>query len=283
METQEGSCLNVNRIFWQNDSSGVNQRPDFYSTIATRVHVYRQNVDHLLADSVTLAASQEAEEKQQTLPVDMLVLCTGWSSVSPIYAPKLAEELGLPVQLEWPLSLTNSQEDEYLTHVPAQTLNHKEGQMILDRFPLLQKPPDCRETRPSHTPFRLYRALVPTTDQGSHSIIFLGKMVVGNNFLASEVQALWAVAYLDGNLKLESRSTEREVDETIAWCRKRYLNKGELGSWFYFDVVDYADMLLAQLGLKSHRQKGWLRNLFAPVRAADLKDLAYEYKSLYSS
>ena len=75
---------------------------------------------------------------------------------------------------------------------------------------------------------------------------------------------------------------EREIAATVAWDRRRYLNKGELGSWFYFDVVDYADALLEQLGLSSHRQKGWKGNLVEPCFAADLKDIGKEYSRILS-
>ena len=70
---------------------------------------------------------------------------------------------------------------------------------------------------------------------------------------------------------------------TVAWDRRRYLNKGQLGSWFYFDVVAYADMLLEQLGLSSHRQKGWFGNLMDPCFASDLKGLVDEYKAKHRS
>lgn len=234
------------------------------------MHVYRQNIDHVTADSITLAAGSQAETKQKTFPVDVFVFCTGWSIVSPIFASSLADQLGLPVELDHADARTKSEEQKELEDID-----------ILDRFPVLQHPPQCDGGRPSFTPFHLYKAMVPEQTIHSHSLVFLGKMVVGNNFLASEVQALWAVAYLDGNLKLEKRSVEEETAQTVAWCRRRYLSKGALGSWFYFDVIDYTDMLLAQLGLKSHRQKGWWRNLFAPLKAADLRHLVKEYRSLY--
>ncbi len=164
---------------------------------------------------------------------------------------------------------------------------------VLSRFPALTHPPAYRKSKRTHTPFRLHRAMVPPEDITDHSIVFLGKLVVGNNFRAAEVQALWAVAYLDGNLyprflefgsmliKKERERFEREVAKAVAWCRRRYLNKGELGSWFYFDMIDYTDMLLAELGLSSHKPKGWLRKLFAPCRAEDLRDLIAEYKHCY--
>lgn len=153
---------------------------------------------------------------------------------------------------------------------------------ILARFPHLARPPPYHKAEPTHTPFRLYKAMIPVTEPVDHSIAFLGKMVVGNNFRTAEVQALWAVAYLDGKIKLDPGLMEEDVAMTVAWNRRRYLNKGQLGSWFYFDVVAYTDMLLEELGLSSHRKKGPIGNLMDPCFAGDLKDLASEYKKRIS-
>ena len=77
---------------------------------------------------------------------------------------------------------------------------------------------------------------------------------------------------------------EREVAETVAWDRRRYLNKGELGSWFYYDVVDYCDGLLEQLGLDGHRRgKGWVADLMDPCFAKDLKGVGEEYRRKYET
>lgn len=262
-------------MFWQNDSSGINQRADFYSTIAKNVRVYRQDIGHISAHSVTLSATQDADSKEHTLPVDLLILCTGWSPVSELYPLHMAGKLGLPVSIE-----ETGHENPWSDMEAAEETTDK---FILDRFPLLRHPPAHRTSVPLHTPFRLYKAMTPLADHADHSIVFLGKMVVGNNFRVAEVQALWAVAYLDGQLELDKAKMERDVAETVAWCRRRYLNKGQLGSWFYFDVIDYTDMLLAQLGLKSHRRRGWLNDFFSTCKAADLKDLVKEYKAKYPS
>ena len=263
----------------------MNQRPDFYETIATKVHVYRQSVDHLSSDSIVLKPKIDSDEKTgRALPTDVLVYCTGWTPRSPLYSPSVSYELDLPVRLS---------DVDRVAEYQRKELEKLKGAEILARFPVLAHPPAHHKLKSTYTPFRLHRAMVPPSDMMDHSIIFLGKMVVGNNFRAAEVQALWAVAYLDGNLypsildwkprfiDNERRLIEEEIAKTVAWCRNRYLSKGELGNWFYFDMIDYTDMLLAELGLTSHKRKGWLRNLFAPCRAEDLKGLVGEYKRSY--
>ncbi|KAL9005229.1 MAG: hypothetical protein Q9188_001989 [Gyalolechia gomerana] len=264
-------------IFWQNDSSGVSNHPDFLSNIAKNVHVYRRNISHLSEDSITLqprrSDSSLEGEKLLTIPVDLLVYCTGWSATTTLFPARQAHEFGLAVPLK-----------DVDPEIQAQwhELEKAADPVILSRFPTLKHPPAYRKIAPKETPFRLYKAMAPPADD-SHSIVFLGKMVVGNNFRTAEAQALWAVAYLDGEIRhLPSQTQkEKEVAETVAWDRRRYLNKGELGSWFYYDVVDYADALFEQLKLSSHRQKGWKGNLLDPCFAADLRSIGDEYKRMH--
>ncbi len=261
-------------VFWQNDSSGINQRPDFYSTIATRVHVYRQSIDHLSADSITLNAYEASRSNSHSLPLEVLIMCTGWLPYSQLFPPPVALGFGLPTAVA---ELTPQETAGWVT------LEERGDRNILARFPLLRHPPAHFKAEPSYTPCRLYKAMAPVADIENHSIIFLGKLVVGNNFRVAEIQALWAVAYLDGNIRLQRQGMELEIGETVAWCRRRYLCKGDLGSWFYFDTLDYTDMLLEQLGLRSHRSRGWLKNLFGPCKAADLESLVDEYVKAYPS
>ena len=222
-----------------------------------------------------------ANGKETTIPVDAVVYATGWSTQLPYIAPELASELGLPAPL-------SAQEPKTSAH--WQALEKLKDAEILSRFPLICDPPAYNKIEDPNSPFRLYKAIAPVTDFEDHSIVFLGKLTVGNNFRGSEAQALWAAAYLDGNVHLKGQAKsarpsqslmEDEVAQTVAWGRRRYLNKGQMGSWFYFDVVSYTDMLYKQLGLISHRPKGWKKNLFEPCFARELQGLTKEYQGLY--
>lgn len=235
----------------------------------------------------------EASKGEQAIPVDAIIYCTGWHPTCPHFSTELAAELGL--------SLPKSDKCKETSNTnKSKTTSYDLRQAVISRYPLLAQPPSVLTPKePPYTPFQLYKAMAPLQDLSSPSIVFLGKLVVGNNFRVAEAQALWAVAYLDGHIvpsgsdsKCASedqsaeihRKPEREVSYTLAWCRQRYLDKGKLGNWFFFDAISYSDMLLAQLGLESHRGKGWLgwwKDLFKPCRARDLKGLAEEYKNLY--
>ncbi|KAL8739093.1 MAG: hypothetical protein Q9181_000204 [Wetmoreana brouardii] len=213
------------------------------------------------------------KDKPLTISVDILVYCTGWLAKATLFPPHEAYRLGLPVALHE----ANPQAQSHW-----QNLEKAADATILSQFPSLKHPPAYRKIEPRETPFRLYKAMAPPADE-TRSIVFLGKMVVGNNFRTAEAQALWAVAYLDGRIHdpPTRAQMEKEIAETVAWDRRRYLNKGELGSWFYFDVVDYSDALLEQLKLSSHQQKGLIGNLMEPCFAADFSSIGDEYKRKY--
>jgi dimethylaniline monooxygenase (N-oxide forming) len=121
-----------------------------------------------------------------------------------------------------------------------------------------------------------------------HDIVFLGKVGTGNHSRIAEAQALWVVAALDDILStrgpavlLLREGMEKAVAETVAWCRRRYLAKGEKGNWFYWDVLPYTDLLLRDLGLRSHRGRGWWKDWFRPCYAGDFEGLMREYRGRY--
>ena len=220
---------------------------------------------------VVLAPKKNLDiSETRTLPVDILVLCTGWTAVSPMFSPTVASNLGL----------AGPQSEQQTEAVKEWSdLDNVHDQEVVEEFPLLRAPPSYRHAVNSQAPNRLYQAMMSVQDLKDHSIIFLGKLVIGNHFRAAEIQALWAVAYLDGNISVSEFDARLSISKTVAWYRRRYLNRGQMGNWFFFDAVDYTDMLLAELGLISHRQKGWLGNFFAPCKGSDLKHLVTEYKA----
>ena len=70
--------------------------------------------------------------------------------------------------------------------------------VILSRFPNLANAPRPRTSLAPRTPYRLHRNMVPLDDP---SIIFLGHITSPNAFLTAPVQALWAYAYLNEEVK----------------------------------------------------------------------------------
>jgi hypothetical protein len=120
--------------------------------------------------------------------------------------------------------------------------------------------------------------MVPVADD---SIVFTGHVLVGNYFLGTEVQAIWATAYLDKRLALPTLEARRaEIASFVAWDRRRYLGNGEKGNCMTFELTGYMDRLLREVGLRSHLN-GWFTDLFSPCRSSNFGGLRDEYVGLY--
>lgn len=52
---------------------------------------------------------------------------------------------------------------------------------------------------------------------------------------------------------------------------------GAKGNHFHLDLVGYTDRLMEDVGLTSHKQKGWLGDFMDPCIASDFKDVKDEY------
>ncbi|KAK3058758.1 hypothetical protein LTR09_000323 [Extremus antarcticus] len=112
---------------------------------------------------------------------------------------------------------------------------------VLNELPLLRPGSQVEENTSSGgvaesaLPLRLWKSTVPVEDS---SILFVGKLMLGNHFRAAEVQALYACAVLDDVVSLLSSSVmEVGIAEKLAWCRRRYLKKVLRGNWYYFDTL----------------------------------------------
>lgn len=255
-------------IFWQNDSTGICQRDDFFDTIATKVRVYREDIKSMTATSVELASGDIVD-------ADLVIFATGWTTSHPrIKLGANAEDGGLCLGLTMAYTEHNSTSDDEWRKMESEA-----EQEALDRFAILsERPHYYRDTTLSNkAPLRLYKGVLPIKDR---SIAFAGQLLCGNNFRIAEVHALYAVAALDGILALpDEEHMKVTIAHTIAWNRLRYLAKGRYGSWIYWDMVPYTDDLLAELGLHSHKHGSWWRNLFAPCFASDLRGLIDEYSA----
>ncbi|GAB7358746.1 hypothetical protein MBLNU230_g3975t1 [Neophaeotheca triangularis] len=281
-------------IFWQNDSSGINQRSDFFEVIATQCKVIRSDVS---VEKTEQSGNGLQLADGTTLHPDTIVYCTGWRDGAQSYFDEeQAASLGLPSlpktinpksAAKWQ-HLESTAEREVLDSYPILDSDWARSQPAFKQANLDNKPTQEGPTNPEvpTSPYRLYKSIVPIPDP---SILFLGRVMLGNHFRAAEAQALFACAVLDGHTEdgasgfrlPPKEAMERDVAKTVAWCRRRYLLKGLRGNWFYWDLVPYTDMLLAELGLRSHREGGWWRDLVGTCWARDLRGLVEEYRGRY--
>jgi dimethylaniline monooxygenase (N-oxide forming) len=206
------------------------------------------------------------DEDGTHFPCDAVLCGTGWKRGLHMFDNDTLKELGLPYPKE-----LESQEEK----AKWEKLLGEADEQALQRFVVLRNPPKHYHKYEQRTPYRLYHTLAPVHDD---SILFMNHIVVGGKLFAAEAQAMWAVAYWDKAFKLPSvAEREKDIAHMITWSKRRYLSNGELGHFAAFDTVPYVDKLLDEVGLKSHRSKGWLRNMFAPVMPADLGKAWKEY------
>ncbi|KAI4232357.1 MAG: hypothetical protein LQ349_005070 [Xanthoria aureola] len=246
-------------LFWENGSGGLLTRPDFWETIAPNVQVYLEDITHLQATHVCLQSGTE-------ISTDVLLCGTGWKPTSfDFFSADELARLGLPHRLEDEPPETTKLWDQ---------MTQQADREVLDRFPILAEPPEHHHKASQITPYRLYNGIAPLNDS---TIAFVGYFNVGNFFKGAECQAIWATAYLDGNLQLPSiDSRQLTIARHIAWCKRRYLSNGELGNFLLFESNFYLDELLQEVGLASHLG-GWFTNWFKPGLARDLAGLRDEY------
>ena len=160
-------------------------------------------------------------------------------------------------------------------------LKQRADERVCRAFPQLQDPPEYHKEVVSPEPFMLYRHIIPLDAEAYPGIVFLGHIVVGNNFRAAECQALWAAAYLERRMTIPRRAElEEDVILKLAGCRRRYLSKGRSGHWLYYDLIPYTDTLLEDLGLTSHLT-GKMRDLCMTCVADDSKGILDEYSKVH--
>lgn len=209
----------------------------------------------------------------EEVPTDVLLLGTGWVPSLNFFDPDTLARLDLPHD---PATEPAESSEKWAR------LEKEADQKVVDTFPQLANPPAEYFKKPNPTtPYRLYNGMAPLVDAEDRSIVFIGHVLVANYFRVTEVQAVWATAYLDNKLDLPGlEEREKEVALFTAWCRRRYLSNGEKGNHMVFEMMGYTDKLLEELGLRSHR-RGWFWHWFGPGTMADLRGVGEEYVKKY--
>ena len=247
------------------------QHDDFWDLISQKVNVYRGDLSGTTTNSLIL-------DDRRHVPTDILLCGTGWNATYHFLSPDQTIQLGLP---------HDPSKDPPEERTAWNELIDAADQQIQTQYPILANPPpDCKPlgsgsgSGPSLTPARLHRGIAPLTDP---SIVFLGRARLSNNFLGAEAQAIWATALFDGHVSLPAPMEEarRQVAYMNAFSRRRYPSRGVDGVNFHTDLIWYVDTLLCEVGLKSHREKGWWVDWDEPLLASDLRDCKDEYVAKY--
>lgn len=253
---------------WLTAPSGIIHDADFFETVAKQVNIYRFDVDRLDETSIHL-------NNGPNFKVDAILLGTGFKNRPTLLSDKQIVELGLPHDQ----SLDSPESEEEWSKYEAEAKRE-----LLTSFPVLACPPELPENlgdiSTETTPFRLYRNIAPI---GDTSIAFIGFAGIGSMWYASELESIWATAYLDGHIKLPSEQEMRkEVARVNAYMKLRCPTYGRMGNYYVFDTFGYFDGLMEEIGLSSYR-KSWWNETFHPLLTKDFSGLKDEYLKRYGS
>ncbi|KAL1980356.1 hypothetical protein VTN96DRAFT_4259 [Rasamsonia emersonii] len=256
---------------------------DYVRDGTIKVHI--ADVTHVSPKTVHLSTGE-------ALPSDALICCTGWKSTPPLkFLPEgIDRELGLP----------------WSPDVLDEELVKDADEEILRRFPRLRdqpasnpryKPLSSNAAAEAPHPFRLMRFMVPPGMIQDRSIVFLGITMTINVSIIAQTQALWATAYLDDKLDVKPAVTrsvaskaadpDPDPDSDLQWETAMHT---QFGKWrypggfgrqhpdFVFDAIPYVDLLLTDLGLRAHRKRGRLAEMFEPYGPEDYRGIVNEWR-----
>ncbi|KAK6085734.1 flavin-binding monooxygenase-like family protein [Seiridium cupressi] len=276
-----------NSVFWCDSSLGIITMEDFWSSLRNaNLTILRDSIDTADSTGVDLVSGSRVD-------ADYVIYATGWGDHFSFFSPELKNELGIP-RYDDPASSGTSDDtpkEKRLGGIlsdPWHFHDRAADEVVAKKLPLLSAGPKdfdgwkrsaVRAKAVKTRRWRLYNRMVPL-DGGldDRSIVILGQIHTTQTPTIAEIQALWAAAYLLGEICLPSEpDMVREIAEWNAWTRKRYASVGERYPYALFDWVPYLDCLLRDLNLKTNRHDGVLADLFRPYGPHCYQNIVGEY------
>ncbi|KAL2065744.1 hypothetical protein VTL71DRAFT_3414 [Oculimacula yallundae] len=244
--------------YWFSDGIAVCNKEGLWDIVA--------NADVMRDEVASMEGKQVLMKSGRRIECDAVITATGWTNCFPFIKDDLAKSLGLPIV---PTNAESKDIEAWEARISAS------DSVVTNTFPRLKFQPEYPSHASKSTPSRLYRSIIPISDKEDHSIAFLGTVSAMQSFLIAETQALWATAYLSGDLKLPTEEAMmNDVALSTAWRRRRYLGDGYT---FIFEQLPYMSMLLRDLGLNPFRKGGGWKELVSAYKSADWKGIVEEW------
>lgn len=251
-----------NSAFWIGSGLSIlNYDTPFFDLVKQgKVRVHIGQIDHLEERTVVLADGTR-------IHADAAICSTGWKKESPIRFEGLASH-------GFGLNVSGAEKEK---------LNLRADQDVLKMFPRLKDQPELRFTPKTSDPLRLYRFIVPSGYAQSRNIAWVGAVSTVSTSLCATVQGQWTAAYFANKLD-RFKSTDKEIQDEIMlhtqWGKWRYpCGYGASLPDFVFEGLPYIDLLLRDLGLKTHRKSNAFAELFYPYLPEDYAGLVEEWKA----
>ncbi|KAI1801716.1 FAD/NAD(P)-binding domain-containing protein [Daldinia bambusicola] len=278
----------------------LNYEQDFFQLVKSdKVNVHIGEITELSPGKVHLADGTEFQS-------EVFLANTGWTHAPPIkFLPEgIEKELGVPHEVVGNAPLNDLANNR--------TLLERADRDILERFPRLKIQPvwnknftplieqrgistDARSRAP-HTPYMLYRFLVPASPRFlcPRDVAFIGCQTNLSNIITAHLTGLWVSAYFSGNLANDPSKAVDDKDEmkklqyeTVLHNRFgkwRYPTEwGNKGPNFIFDAVPYFDLLQQDLGLNPFRKGSTLAEMYEPYGPDDYRYINEEWQQKQAS
>ncbi|KAF8533366.1 hypothetical protein BDD12DRAFT_799267 [Trichophaea hybrida] len=235
--------------FWASLPASLANQPTFIPLLhaGDLITVHRATITHLSSNNIFLSPSSPP------LQTDALILATGYHPTCTIPSPAIPP-----------------------TTASTAALDARAEAEVLRLFPRLKQAPTLYKI-PSTQPFRLYNRIVPPEmiERGDRSFAFVGAVRGVGTAICAEATALWAAAWLSGNLEVGLSREEMEWDVAMrnAFSRKRYAVSGAAGTCVLYEYLPMVDHMLRQLGVEHRRKrdKGRMGEFMEPYFPRDYR------------
>ncbi|RPA93809.1 FAD/NAD(P)-binding domain-containing protein [Choiromyces venosus 120613-1] len=259
--------------YWLNVGPAVLTQPDILDWIhrGDLVTVHRNTIEKVEGNQVYL-------DDGSSHRADVVIYATGYDVIQPAFSPEDSAHLGLPILVKQCPPEIIAKWDH------LEEIADKE---VVKRFPRLGKPPPHKRIPVAHTPYRLWRNMVPLPllagEELDRSLVFVGTVKPFSTPIMSEAMALWTVAWMTGRIhpRKSFAEMEHEVAITNAFARRRYLNLGYKFSYQLFEFLPIVDHLLQETGVKSQRKAGAFADFFEPYLPEDYRGMIEEFKKIH--
>lgn len=253
-----------NPMFWTGSGVGIhNFETNFFDLVKQgKVRVHLADISKLDGKTVHLTDGQQ-------ISTDVLVCATGWKKDVPLTFKNLPQG-GIGLAQSGP---------------ERAELIEKANREVIEMFPALKRQPVLRYKRKDDELHRMYRFMVPPALVHQRNLAFAGMVSTTCTSLFAATQGLWISAFFDGKLK-RLASTEQEITTEVLrhtqWGKYRFpCGYGDSIPDFAFESLPYADMLLKDVGIETHRKKNQYAEIFEPYKLWDWKGLEKEYLELH--
>ncbi|KAI1425014.1 hypothetical protein F5Y12DRAFT_398156 [Xylaria sp. FL1777] len=259
-------------VFWSHSGLGVVTLTDFWPTLhSPNLTIRRDVIEKIKGKTIKLESADQID-------ADYMIMCTGWGDHFGMFDPKHKAMIGLPAYRDHVEADPESQDIDWKAYYEAA------DKTVDEKLPFLAKPPKLVYTKASDPALQkrwnLYRRVVPVSmaAKGDRSLAILGQIHTIQTPLVSEVQSLWAILYLLGEVELPDVDTmAKEVSLWNTWTRKRYLNQGQKHTYSLYDFIPYIDSVFEDLKLDSHRKSNFVSELLSPYAPRDFNGFVDEY------